>query len=85
MNLPVDETSLVREKFVLPQARTTSVEERRANVVGVFACRGVGIQGKRVLLIDDVATSGATMNACASVLKSAGAVAVWGLALAREI
>jgi predicted amidophosphoribosyltransferase len=81
----VDETSLVREKFVLPQARTTSVEERRANVVGVFACRGGGIQGTRVLLIDDVATSGATMNACASVLKSAGAIAVWGLALAREI
>jgi competence protein ComFC len=85
INLPVDETSLIREKFVIPQERTTSVEERRANVVGVFACRGDGVHGKRVLLIDDVATSGATMNACASVLKSAGAVAVWGLALAREI
>ena len=85
MNIPVDETSLVREKFVIPQARTTSVEERRANVVGVFACRGDGVHGKRVLLIDDVATSGATMNACASVLKTAGAVAVCGLALAREI
>jgi len=85
MNLPVDETSLVRDKFVLPQARTTSVEERRANVIGVFACRGDGVRGKKVLLIDDVATSGSTMNACASVLKSAGAIAVWGLALAREI
>jgi ComF family protein len=85
MNLPVDETSLIREKYVLPQARTGSVEERRANVAGVFGCRGEGLQGKRVLLIDDVATSGATMNACASVLKSAGALSVWGLSLAREI
>jgi ComF family protein len=85
MNLPVDETSLIREKYVLPQAKTTSVEERRANVAGVFSCKGDGLQGKRVLLIDDVATSGATMNACASVLKSAGALSVWGLSLAREI
>lgn len=82
---PLDETSLVREKYVLPQARTNSVEERRANVHDVFVCRGDNIKGKRILLVDDVATSGATMNSGASVLKSAGAVAVWGLALAREI
>ena len=85
MNLPVDETSLIREKYVLPQARTTSVEERRANVAGVFSCKGDGLQDKRVLLIDDVATSGATMNACAAVLKSVGILSVWGLSLAREI
>ncbi|MDP2920092.1 MAG: ComF family protein [Dehalococcoidia bacterium] len=83
--LRVDETVLVREKYALPQARTSSVAERRANVMGVFTCRGRGVNGKRVLLIDDVATSGATMNACASALKAGGAVVVWGLALAREI
>jgi len=84
IGLPVDETSLRRVKFVLPQARTGSVEERRTNVAGVFACTG-GVKGKRVVLIDDVSTSGATLNSCASALKSAGASAVWGLTLAREI
>lgn len=85
ISLPVDEATLVREKFILPQARTASVHERRENVTGVFSCREDGIRGKKVILVDDVATSGATMNACASVLKTAGAVSVWGLALAREI
>jgi competence protein ComFC len=85
MSLPIDEASLVREKYLLPQARTASVDERRANVAGAFSCWGDKLQGKKVLLIDDVATSGATMNACATVLKSAGATNVWGLALAREI
>jgi ComF family protein len=83
--IPLDETSLVREKYILPQARTNSVEERRANVRGAFIYRGDNVKGKNVLLVDDVATSGATMNSAASVIKSAGAAAVWGLALAREI
>lgn len=85
IDLPLDEKSLVREKYVLPQARTANVDERRANVANVFSCKGNQLQGKRILLIDDVATSGATMNACAAVLKSAGALTVWGLSLAREI
>jgi predicted amidophosphoribosyltransferase len=85
VNLPVDEESFVRERYSVPQARTASVEERRNNVVGVFSCRGDGLKDKKVILIDDVSTSGATLNACASVLKGAGAVSVWGLVLAREI
>lgn len=85
LDLPVDERSLIRNKYILPQARTVSVEERRQNVIGVFYCHADRLQDKRVLLIDDVATSGATMDACATVLKSAGAITVWGLALAREI
>lgn len=85
MDVQLDDTSLSRERYVLPQARTHSVEERRANVSNVFTCRAQNVSGKKILLIDDVATSGATMNACAAVLKSAGAIHVWGLALAREI
>ena len=83
--LPVDEKSLVREKYTLPQARTTSLEERQRNIIGVFRCRGEGVKRKRVILVDDVSTSGATLNACAAVLKEAGASSVWGLVLAREI
>jgi len=83
--LPVVENSLVRRRYALPQARTGSVIERRKNVAGIFFCEDSTINNKQVLLIDDVSTSGATMDACAQALKAAGATSVWGLALAREI
>lgn len=84
-DLPVVVDCLVRQKHTPPQARTSTVEERRDNVVDVFACRDDRLRGKQVLLIDDVATSGATLDACAAVLKASGAVSVWALTLAREV
>jgi predicted amidophosphoribosyltransferase len=42
------------------------------------------VEGSRVLLLDDVVTTGSTMSACAGALKDAGARSVWGLALARQ-
>jgi ComF family protein len=83
--LPVEENCLVRRIHNLPQARTANVEQRRANVVGAFTCRDEGLKGRRVVLIDDVSTSGATLDACAAELKETGAESVWGLTLAREI
>ena len=83
--LTVNDSCLVRNIYNLPQAKTSNVEERRHNVKGIFTCRGDALKGKDVLLIDDVATSGATLNACATALKLAGARSVWGLTLAREI
>lgn len=84
-NLPVVDDCLVRQKHTSPQAKTTAVDERHSNVEGAFICSGSDVQGKAILLIDDVATSGATLNAGAIALKAAGALSVWGLALAREI
>jgi len=84
-HLPVVDDCLIRERHALPQARTANVEERRSNVAGAFSCRDERLKGKQVLLIDDVATSGATLDACARALKEAGAASVWGLVLAREI
>ncbi len=84
-HLPVVDKCLIRERHTLPQVRTPNVEERRSNVAGVFACRDDRLRGKQVLLVDDVSTSGATLDACAVALKAAGAVTVWGLVLAREI
>jgi ComF family protein len=83
--LPVVDSCLVRQKNTPPQARTSTVEERRDNVVGVFNCRDDRLRGRQVLLIDDVATSGATLDACAAALKACGAVSVWALVLAREV
>jgi ComF family protein len=83
--LIVVDDCLVRRQHTLPQARSASVSERRNNVVGAFTCRDGRLEGKRVLLIDDVTTSGATLNACAGALKSAGAASVWGLVMAIEL
>ncbi|OGO01760.1 MAG: hypothetical protein A2Y72_00525 [Chloroflexi bacterium RBG_13_53_26] len=85
VNLFVWENSLVRLRDTPPQARTTSAEERRRNVAGAFVCADLRLRGKKVILIDDVATTGATINAAAEALWKVGASSVWALTLAREI
>ncbi|MBM2825193.1 MAG: ComF family protein [Dehalococcoidales bacterium] len=84
-NLPVVADCLVRRRYALPQARTSAVAERRINVADAFTCLDDRLRHKQVILIDDVTTSGATLDAGAAALKAAGATSVWGLALAREI
>ncbi len=84
-NLPVVNNCLIRQRYALPQVRTSTMDERWSNVADAFTCRDHMLQGKQVLLIDDVSTSGATLDACAVALKAVGATSVWGLVLAREI
>jgi ComF family protein len=83
--LLVVDDCLVRQQHTHPQARAANVGERQRNVAGAFACQDGRLRGKQVLLIDDVTTSGATLNSCAGALKSAGAISVWGLVMAGEI
>jgi ComF family protein len=72
-----------RRRATPPQAGLTRAE-RRDNVIGAFAVRDRGaVSGRRVLLIDDVLTTGATASACASVLKRCGARSVTVLTVAR--
>ena len=82
--VPVVEATLVRQRDTISQARTASAAERRGNVRDAFACRQE-LAGERVLLIDDVSTTGATLDACAVALKDAGAASVWGLTVASEM
>ena len=57
-----------------PQAQISGIAERRANVLGVYrAVKDVDLRDKRVLLLDDVITTGATAGECARVLLTAGA------------
>jgi len=84
-NLPLAEGCLIRRHHTPPQARTATVEERQSNIADAFVCRDHRLRDKTVLLIDDVSTSGATLDACAAALKDAGAGSVWGLVVAREI
>jgi len=72
-----------RVKATTPQAGLTNAK-RRANVGGAFRVRrGANARGLRVLLVDDVMTTGATASACARVLKQAGAARVVLLTVAR--
>lgn len=74
---------LARTKSTPPQGGLSRAERRR-NVAKAFGVRrAADIENKRVVLIDDVLTSGATANACALTLMQAGAKAVDVLALAR--
>ena len=81
--LPSAEGLLERVKDAPPQVEAATRAQRRANVEGSYEVTG-DVDGRRVLLIDDVVTTGATMSSCAAALKGAGAASVWGLALARE-
>jgi ComF family protein len=85
IGLPVIEDCLIRVKQAQPQVRAVDVEERRRNVADAFVCRDEKVSGKQIILIDDVCTSGATLESCAAALKNKGAMSVWGLTLAREI
>lgn len=77
--------NLVRIRPTRPQV-DLSVEERHKNVIGAFSLRRPSeVEGRRILIVDDVFTTGATMNECASVLKLAGAQSVIALTLARTI
>jgi ComF family protein len=81
-NVPV-EKPVRRRRAAKPQAGLTNAQ-RRANVAHVFqAAKGKPLAGKRVLLVDDVFTTGATASSCARVLKRAGAAHVTLLAVAR--
>ena len=82
--LPVVEKALVRRWDSPPQAASSGYEERLRNVMGSFEAQGGSLEGRRLLLIDDVCTTGSTLSACAVALKSQGASSVWGLTLARE-
>ena len=82
--IPIDEAALRRTRHHPPQARTADLAARRVNVRGAFRASGIP-DGCRVILMDDVATSGATLNAAAAALKADGAAEVHGLTLAREV
>jgi ComF family protein len=82
-DLPLRPRALRRLRATAPQAGLVG-EARRANVRGAFAvARPSEVAGRRVLLLDDVVTTGATARACARALREAGARAVGVLSLAR--
>lgn len=84
-NKPFQPMLITRIKDTASQAGLSSRHQRRRNLAGAFSVsprKRKHIEGRRILLIDDVITTGATLNACARTLKRAGAAQVDALALA---
>ncbi len=82
VNVAVAPRGLRRTRATAVQM-TLKAAQRRENVAGAFECADPRVQGKRIILIDDVGTTGATLDACATAILQAGAASVLGLTLAR--
>ena len=82
VDVPVVTDALTRARSTRRQ-EGLSLDERLANVAGAFrVARPEAVEGKRILLVDDVLTTGATASACAQALLDAGAQSVFAVALA---
>ena len=86
LGCPLHARALARTRHTPQQARL-SRSERLDNVIGAFRVRSVSeaaaLRGRAVVLVDDVATTGATLSACAAALRAGGAASVTALVIAR--
>lgn len=82
--IPYNPKCLIRQRETRSQVEL-SRKERQANLKGAFLANQKVVRGKAVLIIDDVTTSGSTLNACAAALREAGANSAFGLTIARAV
>jgi ComF family protein len=84
LSLPFEEHMLARVIHRNPQSDTQDIFERRDNIKGCFALAdGADVQNKKIILVDDVTTSGTTLTEAARVLKDSGAKKILALVVAR--
>jgi len=84
LQVPLLSDALIKTKETQAQMKL-SKKERQKNIKGVFKIKNPKqVRGKIIFLVDDVFTTGATLNEAAKVLKRAGASHVWGVVVARE-
>jgi ComF family protein len=88
LGVQMNDSVLVRHRATVAQV-DLHPSERYQNVAGAFACPSVAasavLYGHRIVIIDDVSTTSATLEACATPLFAAGAKEIWGLVLARPL
>lgn len=80
----IDINLIKRQKATIPQTKLTQ-EERQKNIQNAFIItENANFIGKRILLIDDVVTSGATLRELARIIKKSGAESVWAVTLSKD-
>ncbi|MEX0828947.1 MAG: ComF family protein [Nitrospirales bacterium] len=85
LQIPLHLSCLLRVRATVPQT-SLSKKERLTNLHRAFAIDDIArVKGQRILLIDDVFTTGTTLHECAKTLRKAGSGAVYGLTLARML
>lgn len=83
-NTPLVSNVLIKTKKTAPQMGLAK-EKRQENLKNAFACQNPeAIKAKKIFLIDDVYTTGSTMEECAITLKRVGAKEIWGIVIARD-
>lgn len=85
LDLPCLESAVQRVRDTPSQVQVGGWENRRENVRGAFRCQDPRVCGQRVLILDDVCTTGSTLVACSESLYAAGAASVRGVTVAREV
>ena len=75
--------TLVKNRDSAPQSRQQDAAQRVANVLGAYGIATSDVQNKRIILLDDVFTTGSTVSECARVLKTAGASEIYVVTLAK--
>jgi len=85
LHRPLLINTLIRTRYTVPQV-TLTAREREKNIKGAFSINNSeDIQGKDIMLIDDVLTTGATVRECSKMLKKAGAGDIYVITLARSV
>ncbi len=87
LKIPHTSDTLIRVRYTPPQAHIKKRNARITSIKGAFKVdpkEVANVTNKNILLIDDITTTGATLNECAVALKKAGAARVWSIVIAKE-
>jgi len=87
LNIPIINNLLVRTRYTPPQAKIKNANQRKENIKQAFQLNlnfKNNLENKKIILIDDICTTGSTLDECTEVLKVLEPKSIWGLVIAKE-